>query len=572
MRIMDFSPANCRNCYKCVRNCHVKAIRIVDDQAKIMEDSCIGCGKCFVVCPQNARNIKSDLSRIKEAIKSGKKMIVSMAPSYNGIYKTPGKLITALHKLGFHKVEETAVGAEIVSDLYKDYMNQHSHMKHMITSCCPSVNLMIQRYYPELLPYLLPIASPMIAHSAVLKEKYGNASFVTFLGPCISKKCEAFGYQETGDMDAVLTFEELDHWLEEEHIHLNALEETPVNTVASVYGQRYPLEGGIIKGIAENIHASGFRSMSVTGIEDCKTLFETLSKNQVRGLFIEANICDDGCVGGPAVSKNADNVLLRKLQIDDHLDQVTVEKSKTTMSNPLLHNRSFTNKHVKKQQASQKEILAILKSMGKVDKQDELNCGACGYNTCIEKAQAVYEGMSQPEMCIPYMRSKAEKLSHIIFENTPNIIFLLDDHLNIVDANPACEKAFLLHASTSKGKALSTFIDDQSYRHVLETKRNSYNKKVIYKNYNLITNETILFLPKQNMIMAILYDMTSLEKKNEELISLKKNTLEIADKVIEKQMRVAQEIASLLGETTAETKITLMKLQQIVLGEEGVVK
>ncbi len=269
----------------------------------------------------------------------------------------------------------------------------------------------------------------------------------------------------------------MDHWLEEEHIQIHELEDASLDASASAYGQRYPLEGGILKGISEKVHESGFRSISVTGIEDCKTLFQTLTEGHIDGLFIEANICDDGCVGGPAVSKNMDNVLLRKLQIDDYLDQVPYEKSNVDLSSALLHNRSFSNKHVKKQQASETDILDILKSMGKVDKQDELNCGACGYNTCIEKAQAVYEGMSQPEMCIPYMRSKAEKLSHIIFENTPNIIFLLDENLNIVDANPACEKAFLMHASTSKGKALSTFIDDQAYRHVLETKQNSFNKK-----------------------------------------------------------------------------------------------
>lgn len=570
MKIMDFLPANCKNCYKCVRNCHVKAIRIVDDQAQIMEDHCIGCGQCFVVCPQNARNIKSDLNKIKNSIQSTKKMIVTLAPSYSGIYKKPKKLIAALRALGFEVIEETAIGAEIVSDLYKEYMDSHNDHKNFITSCCPSVNLLIQRYYPELLPYLLPVVSPMIAHSILLKEKYGQNSFITFVGPCISKRCEAFGYQETGDIDAILSFEELDTWLAEEGIVLNELEDSYLDSTASSYGQRYPLEGGILKGIEDDIVENGYRSVSVSGIENCKDLFETLTKDNVQNLFIEANICANGCINGPAVSKDSENVYIRQLHVDDYLEDK--ESKEYTLNNRIVYNRVFTNKKVTKEIASEEEITEILKSMGKYDKSDELNCGACGYNTCREKAQAVFEGMSQPEMCIPYMRSKAEKLSNLIFESTPNIILLIDEDLNIIDVNPACESAFLLNTESAKGTALSTYIDDSDFRQVIETKHNIVDKRVHFKNYNITVNETILFLPKQNSIMAILYDVTKLEKKNKELIHLKKNTLEAADNVIVKQMRVAQEIASLLGETTAETKITLMKLQQVVLGEEGVTK
>lgn len=570
MKIMDFLPANCKNCYKCVRNCHVKAIRIVDDQAQIMEDHCIGCGQCFVVCPQNARNIKSDLNKIKNSIQSTKKMIVTLAPSYSGIYKKPKKLIAALRKLGFEIIEETAIGAEIVSDLYKEYMDNHNDKKNLITSCCPSVNLLIQRYYPELLPYLLPVVSPMIAHSILLKEKYGQNSFITFVGPCISKRCEAFGYQETGDIDAILSFEELDTWLLEENININDLEDSYLDSSASSYGQRYPLEGGILEGIKNDIDKNGYRSISVSGIENCKDLFETLTEGNVNNLFIEANICANGCINGPAVSKNSDNVYIRQLHVDDYLEEK--EAPEYELNNKRVYNRAFTNKKVNKQIASEEEIIEILKSMGKYDKKDELNCGACGYNTCREKAQAVFEGMSQPEMCIPYMRSKAEKLSNLIFESTPNIILLVDKELNIIDVNPACESAFLINPTLSKGKSLSTYIDDKDFREVLETKHNIVDKRVHFKNYNITVNETILYLPKQNSIMAILYDVTKLERKNKELINLKKNTLEAADNVIVKQMRVAQEIASLLGETTAETKITLMKLQQVVLGEEGVTK
>lgn len=567
MKIMDFLPTNCKNCYKCVRNCDVKAIRIVNDQAEIIEDNCIGCGKCFVVCPQNAHNIKSDISAIKDAMKMNKKMIVSLAPSYFGVYKYPKKIISSIKALGFQVIEETALGAEIVSDLYKKQIEAQENKKSLITSCCPSVNLLIQRYYPDLLDNLLPVVSPMIAHSMLLKETYGQDSFITFIGPCISKRCEAFGYQEAGDIDAVLSFEELDYWLKDENIITIEQEDGVPDSSASAYGQKYPLEGGILCGIVDTIKENDYKPLSVNGTESCMDLFQCLADDNLDNLFIEANICINGCVGGPAISKDSNNVHLRRLQIRENLN---IDKDKQhSRSDEKIFNREFSKRPVLKTLASSEDIKNILKSMGKLDIRDELNCSACGYNTCKDKAQSVFEGMSEPAMCIPFMRSKAEKLSNIIIENTPNIIMILDEDLKIVDMNPACEKAFDIISYTYKDKAIGSLIDDSDFRSVIESKKSIFGKKVVYEKQNLVVNQNILYLPKQNIIMAIFHDLTSLETKNEELSSLKKSTIEAAEKVINKQMRVAQEIASLLGETTAETKITLRKLQEIVIGEEG---
>lgn len=219
MKIMDFYPANCKNCYKCVRNCPVKAIRIVNDQAEIIEDKCIGCGRCFNVCPQNARNIHSDLENVKKALKR-KKVVVSIAPSYRGIYPNYQKLIGALKNLGIDKVEETAVGAELVTSLYGKYIEKNPG-KSVITSCCPSVNLLIRRYFSEIRDNIIPVDTPMIIHSKLIKEKYGNNTYVVFLGPCISKKIEACGYQKQGIIDAVISFEELEGWLREEDINID---------------------------------------------------------------------------------------------------------------------------------------------------------------------------------------------------------------------------------------------------------------------------------------------------------------------------------------------------------------
>ena len=229
--------------------------------------------------------------------------------------------------------------------------------------------------------------------------------------------------------------------------------------------------------------------------------------------------------------------------------------------------RSFIDKTLSKEVASEEQIQKIMREMGKYSLEDELNCGVCGYNTCREKAQAVHEGMAEVNMCLHYMRNRAESLSNVIFENTLNCIILLDGEMKVKEINPSAEKAFMVSAGYIKNKPISLIIKDEDFRYVKETRNNIISKKVFYKKYSLNFIETVIYLPKQDLVMVALVDITQEEKNKKKLVELKENTIHAAQQVIEKQMRVAQEIASLLGETTAETKMTLTKLKKIVEGE-----
>ncbi|MFA7549325.1 MAG: [Fe-Fe] hydrogenase large subunit C-terminal domain-containing protein [Sedimentibacter sp.] len=568
MRILDFYPTNCKNCYKCVRHCSVKAIKMINDQAQIVEEKCIACGNCFLVCPQNARNIHSDLENVENAFQQGKKIIVSIAPSYIGVYDEPYKLISVLKYLGAYLIEETAIGAEQVSKLYSEYIKT-TKKNNAITTCCPTVNMMIQNYYPDLIKYLMPIDSPMVAHCKMIRKRHGNDVYIVFLGPCISKKCEAYGYQLSGVMDAVISFEEIDKLMESRNINISEFEESYPDLEGNYKGKKYPLDQGILSGISHIVENSKFTPATISGIDNLKKAFDALSNEEITNVLIEANSCEGGCIGGPAVPKKSRNIYVRKIRAKNKIQilKEKIYKNYTLEDKNLNYIRNFRNKQYIHPHFTEEEIKNVLEQTGKHDRSDELNCGACGYDTCRDKAISVLEGLSHPQMCMPYMRSEAEKISNIYFEYSPSIILIVDLDLNILDLNPVGEKAFNISVSSVKSQPLSSIIPDKDFKHVLRTEENMEGRKLNLEKYGLTVYERIIYLPKNKILFGILNDITNDELKKEQITNFKMNTLETADKVIEKQMRVAQEIAGLLGETTAETKSALLKLKKVVLEE-----
>ena len=567
MRVIDFKDASCRHCYKCVRHCDVKAILVQNEQAHIMKDHCINCGHCLEVCPQNAKTFASDMDRVRGYLRQGMKTIISIAPSYLGVldYEKPGQIVGALKKLVFYEVRETAEGAALVTAEYWKLLKE-GKMTNIITTCCPSVNDLIEKYYPSLVPYMAPVVSPMIAHGRLIRSIYGDDVKVVFLGPCIAKKEEAVGDERVrGAIDAILTFQEVVKWWKEEGIDVRQCEDEPMGNPDPRVNQLYPISGGIITSIQASSVEDNYYKIHIDGLKSCMELFEELEKGEIEHSFFEVNVCEGGCVKGPASDKWQQSLIRAKMNVEDRVSH-REEARGIDGSNIELH-KEFRDRRVQDPVPNEKQMQDILHAMGKYTKMDELNCGACGYPTCRAKATAVFQKKAEIGMCMPYAVAQAESMSNIVMDVTPSMILIVDKDMRIRECNKKAQEILDVSREEALERYIFEFMDEKDIEEVLLTGESVIHKKINIESMKLTVLETIIYIDSLESVLVTYQDITKEEKAKEQHYNLKMETVEMAQKVIDKQMMVAQEIAGLLGETTAETKVTLSKLRDSILFE-----
>ena len=564
MSVIGLKKANCKNCYKCLKVCPVKSIRVVNEQAQIIDDDCLLCGTCLANCPQNAKTLTSSLDQVKEMLASGEKVAVSLAPSFLGSFslEKPGQMAAALKKLGFCAVSETAQGAAYVTAQYHDLMVENK-MKNIITTCCPSINRLIELYHPEVVGYMAPVVSPMIASARLIKQALGKGVKVVFVGPCIAKIDEAADIRHDTDVDAVLTFEDIEQWFREEGIVPGQCEDASFLNASSKILRMYPVTSGILESLKARGDCNNYRMITVDGIQECIALFSSMAKGELDHCFVEVNACKGGCVNGPAKTKGEETRFRAALDVENYAREDAGDYPAVDEEIPM--GKRFFDRSRHEKLPDEDTIRSILAKIGKESPEQELNCGACGYNSCREKAIAVYLNKAELTMCVPYMKERAESLSNYVLSETPNITIMVDDEMNIIEFNKAAEECFKISRREALEKGLFELIDSSDFQFVLETKQPITNKKVHYKEYGITTEQSIIYIDKQNIVMGIFKDITKEEREQENLYDLRVETMEMAQKVIDKQMVAAQQIASLLGETTAETKVTLTKLKNMIV-------
>ncbi|XMB85820.1 [Fe-Fe] hydrogenase large subunit C-terminal domain-containing protein [Mycoplasmatota bacterium WC44] len=559
MEYLNFQEANCQNCYKCIRTCKVKAIQLVNRQARIVPELCVGCGECLEICPQNAKQVKSDLDYVKELIASGVDITVSLAPSFPSYdnLDNPRKLITALKQLGFNQIEETSIGAVSVSNYYKN--DYQSTRQHIITSSCPTVNFLIQKYYAKYTKYLSKSISPMMAHNALIKRE-DSTKKVVFIGPCISKKEETIIFKdELQRTDAVLTFDDLRIWFKEENIVPSEFEPTVFDKESSLLTKWYPLSGGVEKATIDNEKTR--RVIRIDGMENVIEFLDNL-EDLGNPTFIEMNACKNGCINGFGNSNSPISTNKKVENVIQYISSASENKNVYCHESLDVH-FEYQTKELLENSFSGKQIRDVLEKTGKFKEEDELNCGTCGYDTCKEKAIAVLKGMAELEMCLPHMRDISEDLSSVIIENTPNGIILANRKYEIIEFNPSMASLLKISKKDVLNKYIGDVLKDNVFLDLIEANSSTYISKVELKHFDKVMIQSLKYIENQELYLGIFKDITEAERNKEKLKVRSKNALDMAQDVINKQMIVAHEIAHLLGETTAETKVTLSNLKKM---------
>ena len=562
------NPARCRDCYRCVRHCDVKAIRVQDGQAQVVPELCILCGTCIRSCPQKAKDVRSAIEDVKQALKDGRKLIASIAPSapaYFGFHYF-SEMEAALKQLGFHAAFETAVGAEMVALSHRDYIERMPERRPVIASSCPVVVNLIEKYHPDLIPHLAPIVSPMIAHGRLLTRQYGPDAYVVFIGPCIAKKLEIQEESEAGAVSAAMTFRGLDKWFREEGLVFQK-KDGDAESPSPVDGRLFPMEGGLIGTAGLNTDMLNNALIVASGLKTCENILGDISAGQLGAQLVELMACSGGCINGPAMADLPGGIYSARQKIIEYHRHRPAYVLPPRENWPDL-SRTYSDKKEPIPEFGEEQIRDVLKLVNKYKPEDELNCGACGYSTCREKAVATLRGMAEATMCIPYMRSRSESLRQVVMDVSPNSIIITDDHLGIQDMSPSAEHLFGCSLADMKGKHISRLIPLYDDFVTVRDTGQPVIAKIRRINDVIVAEQNIVRVQGQSLLVAIMRDITEHETEKRKFHELRAQTLEQTREVVRKQMRVAHEIAHLLGETTAESKMIVSHLAKILEEED----
>ncbi len=567
--IIITNPARCRDCYRCVRYCDVKAIRVQDGQAQVVPELCILCGTCIRTCPQKAKDIQSGVPSVKEAIREGRKLIASVAPSAPAYFnfRQFSEMEAALKKLGFYSAEETAVGAEMVAMAHQEYVEKMPKHFPVIASSCPVIVNLIEKYHPDMINHIAPIVSPMIAHGRWLAQKYGPEAYIVFIGPCIAKKMEIYDPVLSGVVSVSMTFRGLAEMFRESGISIETAEIIP-QSFNEKDARLFPMEGGLIGTAGLSTSFLEDSTVVASGLETCNNVLGDIRAGQLNASLVELMACAGGCINGPAMTGLPGGIYASRQKILEY------HRRQPSYAIPLQEewpdlSRTYSDKRQPVPEFSEEQVREVLRRVNKYTPEDELNCGACGYSSCREKAVATLRGMAELTMCIPYMRRRSESLRQVVMDVSPDSIIITDDHLGIQDMSPSAENLFGCMLSDVKDKHISRLIS--SYEDFISVSKTGTPiiGKIRRLNDNLVVEQSIVRVEGQSLLVNIMRNITEHEAEKQKFLKLRAQTIEQTREVVRKQMRVAHEIAHLLGETTAESKMIVSHLAKILEEEDS---
>lgn len=415
MGIVSTIPEKCRRCYTCVRECPAKAIKVEGGQAMVIEERCIACGNCVKVCAQNAKRIKDSTAHVSRMLADGDSVFACLAPSFPAAFDqvSPGKIVAAVRQLGFDEVWEVAFGAELISKEYaKLFADSQGRGARVVATPCPAIVAFVEKYMPSLHDALAPIVSPMIAVARAVRQRYGAGVRIVFIGPCIAKKNEIRDPCIAGTVDDVLTFGELVKMFHEAAINPAELPERSFDSPNCSFGRSLPISGGLLKTSRLSTDILGNDIVITEGKERVLAALQELSDGRRQARFFDVLFCE-GCINGPVMPNDLSVFALKEI-VADFVNELSRRTTQEEVAEGLAEfetldlSRGFTCQNLALPEPSEEEIAEALRTMKKVTPEDQLNCGACGYHTCRDKAVAVCQGLAEPEMCLPYLVEELE--------------------------------------------------------------------------------------------------------------------------------------------------------------------
>ena len=551
----------CNDCYKCIRECHIKAIRIQGGSASVMDDKCIACGHCVTICPAGAKRVRNDIDTVKTLLLAGKKVYVSLAPSWAGVYNiSKEKMIAVLKKLGFAGVSETALGSQEVSIETAKLLNKESSGL-FISSACPVIDDYIRLYKPEFAKNITPIASPALTHAGLLKDMIGNDIEVVFIGPCIAKKNEADKHPDL--ISVSLTFDELNYWIKEEFIDIDKVEtDDSCHFVpeGAYEGALYPIEGGMNETIKQvGIDKNDVTFISVSSLDAFDKALTNINPQKVENkIFVEALACTGGCINGPCLSSEKSRILITSDIYKNTNYRETVPKEPRKVV-PI----EYIPDPIEKVEFSIEQVSKALRKISKHSQEDELNCSGCGYASCREFVNALIAGNAEPSQCVSYMRKIAVRKAAAMLRCMPSAVVIVDSNMEIVETNDSFEHMFLseemyeIFASRQDGLAGAS-IDrivpySELFKSALETGNDIHQEH--YAVDNKLYDISIFTIEDNELVGAVISDVTKSEMDRSKIAQK-------AREVITKNITTVQEIASLLGEHMVETELLLNSIAE----------
>ena len=550
----------CNDCYKCIRDCHVKAIRIQGGSASVINEKCIACGHCVTICPVGAKKVRNDIDKVKTLLLTGKKVYVSLAPSWAGVYNiTKEKMIATLKKLGFAGVSETALGAQEVSIQTAKILNE-AESGLFISSACPVIDDYIRLYKPKFTNCITPIASPALTHAGLLKKEFGEDIMVVFVGPCIAKKNEADKHPEL--ISVALTFDELNYWLKEEFIDIKNIETdenckfVPENAYE---GALYPLEGGMNETIKRvGIDKNDVTFIGVSSLEAFDKSLQNIKPEKITNkIFVEALGCPGGCINGPCLSSEKSRIM-----ITSDIYANTQYREEIPKEPKMVISEEYSPAPLEKVEYPNEQVVKALKKISKHKPEDELNCGGCGYSSCREFVNALIAGDAEPSMCVSYMRKIAVRKAAAMLRCMPSAVVIVDSNMEIVEANDSFEQMFLgdlyeIFASRQdglSGASLERIIPfSELFKSALDTGKDIHQEHYAIK--DKVYDISIFTIEDNELIGAVISDVTKSEIDRSKIAKK-------AREVITKNIATVQEIASLLGEHMVETELLLNSIAE----------